>query len=630
MFRPNEIFSGVYQILGEIGRGGTGVVYKAYHLRLQKYVVIKRIRTDFTGSLEARTEVDILKNLHHPCLPQVYDFLQQGQEVYTVMDFIDGQDLDHLIALHVTYDEKTLRRWLHQLLDVLDYLHSQHPPIIHSDIKPGNIILTPQGNVCLIDFNISLDDAASGKITGFSRYYAAPEQVRLAQACLSGQPCGIRLDARTDLYSLAATFYTLVSGCIPATDRGNPPLQQIEAGRYTPEFLAILDRAMAWSPYTRYPSARKMQAALERLKRQDRRYNTYIVLQAVSWLSAALLLAGGIFCVVRGLRVQNLERYRAAYQMLSQAVEQGNDDAILTRGEALLQGESYQDILRQTPQDRSAILHALGDCYYNRQDYTQAAAYYQEALENAPPDDTNLEQYYEDAAIAQALAGNTDAAQRLLSQAAEAGVSSSRQQLMEASIALQQGDSTTCIQVVQQVLAGTQDAALCARACLLAATALQDQPEQALEWLQAANDYASSRETLRRLGAACMELAAAESRQQRAQQWRQQALTCYQSLCGYTYPAIEDRINLAVVELSLGDTDTAIQQLTALLQERPEDYRIEANLAFAYDAAGDSQKAAASGSHALRLWRETPATDGDSADSDLIQNLLELQKRLGF
>ena len=64
MFRPNEIFSGVYQILGEIGRGGTGVVYKAYHLRLQKYVVIKRIRTDFTGSLEARTEVDILKNLH--------------------------------------------------------------------------------------------------------------------------------------------------------------------------------------------------------------------------------------------------------------------------------------------------------------------------------------------------------------------------------------------------------------------------------------------------------------------------------------------------------------------------------------------------------------------------------------
>ena len=573
MFRANEIFGGTYRIEREIGRGGTGVIYLAYHLRLQKYVVIKRILSNFEGSLDARTEVDILKNLHHPYLPQVYDFLQYGREVYTVMDYIRGQGFDRLVEQHAVFPEKSLQRWLRQLLEVLDYLHSQRPSVIHSDIKPGNIILTPQGNVCLIDFNISLDGIEAGKITGFSQYYAAPEQVSLAQAKLAGRPSGIRLDARTDLYSLAATFYTLISGQVPVSDRSNPPLKQIAVGRYTPDFLAILDRAMAWEPERRYRSAKKMLAALDRLKRQDHRYRTYVVLQAVSWLSAAAFLAGGVFCVVRGIRVDNLEQYRAAYRQLSWAVEQGNDSEIQARGEALLQGEAYQAILEQTPADHSAILHAVGDCYYNREEYAAAAGYYQEALEVAEPGDSELELYYEDAAIALALSGDVGSAEEVLDQAAAAGISGSRQLVIQASIALRSGDGAACRQAVQQVLDASTDTELCARACLLAARSLTA-AEQVLPWLEKAREYDLSREVLRRLGAVYMELAAAQTRPYAARQYQQQALECYRTLCGYSYAALEDRLNLAVVQLSLGDADEAIRQLIALQHEAPEDYRV--------------------------------------------------------
>ena len=134
MLRCGEILNDTYEVMEEIGQGGGGIVYLAYHLRLQKKVVIKKMKESFGGNIKERREADILKSLHHKYLPQVYDFVQMGDTVFTVMDYIEGWDLLRYIQQGQQFDERQLLIWLRQLAEVLEYLHGQHPPIVHSDI----------------------------------------------------------------------------------------------------------------------------------------------------------------------------------------------------------------------------------------------------------------------------------------------------------------------------------------------------------------------------------------------------------------------------------------------------------------------------------------------------------------
>ena len=168
-----------YRIESELGSGGGGVVYKAWHERLQKYVVLKRIK-DESGLIQSglqRAEVDILKNLKHTYLPQMYDFLEDPSGVYTVMEFIPGQSFDDLLKAGHKFSQKDVIRWAEQLSSALAYLHGQNPTVLHSDIKPANIMITPEGDVCLIDFNISLVlDGGDARALGLSHGYASPEQ----------------------------------------------------------------------------------------------------------------------------------------------------------------------------------------------------------------------------------------------------------------------------------------------------------------------------------------------------------------------------------------------------------------------------------------------------------------------
>ncbi len=168
-----------YEIMEEIGSGGGGIVYKARHLRLRTDVVVKKIKDEMHGKIKSRQESDVLKHLKHPYLPRVYDFIETKDSVYTVMDFIEGENLSEAVKKHGRFPEKRVRKWAQQLGEALDYLHSQKPAIIHSDIKPANIMLTQDDNICLIDFNISL--AMGGDMesaVGISAGFSPPEQYR--------------------------------------------------------------------------------------------------------------------------------------------------------------------------------------------------------------------------------------------------------------------------------------------------------------------------------------------------------------------------------------------------------------------------------------------------------------------
>lgn len=208
-----------YEIIGRIGGGNSGVVYKAYHTNLKKYVVLKKIRSEIKDFVDVRAEADLLKNLRHPGLPQVLDFFEASGEIYTVMDFIPGNSIKQYLDAGRIFPEKSVINWMKQMCSVLCYLHTREPQVIHGDIKPGNIMLTPQGDICLIDFNISSAAAKNAPvwIEGYTKGYASPEQI---DAFLFNQKEMDRsnwksIDARSDIYSLGATVYHMVTGQKP-------------------------------------------------------------------------------------------------------------------------------------------------------------------------------------------------------------------------------------------------------------------------------------------------------------------------------------------------------------------------------------------------------------------------------
>jgi serine/threonine protein kinase len=212
------LFQERYHILGELGTGGFGSVYKArdmqhtYGLVAIKEVCLRGLpsqeRIEATDTF--RREADLLAKLAHPHLPRLYEQGRASEQWYLIMDFIEGEALED-------YQSKTADRRLslsevfsigQQLCDILEYLHTRQPPIIFRDLKPANIMLAPQGKVYLIDFGIarffkpgqSRDTVALGSLG-----YAAPEQYGKAQTT-----------PRADIYSLGAVLHQLLTGKDPS------------------------------------------------------------------------------------------------------------------------------------------------------------------------------------------------------------------------------------------------------------------------------------------------------------------------------------------------------------------------------------------------------------------------------
>lgn len=177
VLKEGMVLANTYEIMEEIGSGGGGIVFKARHMRMNVDVVVKKIRAEIQGKVNVRKEADILKNLKHQYLPKVYDFIEREDGVYTVMDFVQGENMEEALHKNGRYPQRQVLKWAEQLGEALAYLHAQNPPIIHSDIKPANVMLTPKGDVCLIDFNISLAMGQDAdKVVGISAGFSPPEQ----------------------------------------------------------------------------------------------------------------------------------------------------------------------------------------------------------------------------------------------------------------------------------------------------------------------------------------------------------------------------------------------------------------------------------------------------------------------
>ena len=257
------LLSDRYRITGVLGEGGMGAVYKAEDESLSVQVAVKEnLISDEVASRQFRREATILANLRHPNLPRVTDhFIIPEQVQYLVMDFVEGEDLKQRIKRLGALDEKEVILIGVAICEALDYLHSLDSPVVHRDIKPGNIKVAPNGHVFLVDFGL-VKVFDSGKETttgarGMSPGFSPPEQYGSA-----------RTDARSDIYSLGATLYAALSGSTPE-DSLSIMINQSQLTplrRHNPKvgskLAGIIERALSMQPDERFQTAVEFKQAL--------------------------------------------------------------------------------------------------------------------------------------------------------------------------------------------------------------------------------------------------------------------------------------------------------------------------------------------------------------------------------
>lgn len=577
-FYQGEILDGAYQIIQEIGRGGTGIVYLAWHLRLRKYVVVKRIRDHFADRIQVRREVDILKSLRHTYLPQVYDFFQHGESVYTVMDYIQGCDLQSYLDQGWVFEEKRLIFWLRQLLEVLSYLHGQSPAVLHCDIKPGNIMITPEGNVCLIDFNISLDESQSTGLEGVSWQYGAPEQCRKAEAITAGIRNEEILDGRMDIYSLGAVFYRLMSGRIPSAEEGaNCPLEEWELP-YSSGFRRIIDRAMAWDRRKRFQSAEAMMTALDKMYKYDASYRNLQKWKTVLYAAAGAVILAGALTAAYGYERESLEQYWADYQEFQDFAEEYDNEEVIRLGLEMLNRGRYSRILEKNPLEQAEIFYRVGDASFNLENYGDAQRYFFYAREAAPEEPS----YYRDEAIAAARGGNLEIAEQVMAEAEAAGMDDANLLLVRGEIALADGREQEAAGYAGQLLEAGGDLSL--RASFLGAEACgrMGDAEGQERFLRAASGASPSGNWARKLGVAWLTMAENSGSKAKKQEYLRLAGDCYAALEASGVLSFEDRLNQAILLEQQGDTEAAVRILESLSRQEREDYRVYLHLTYLY------------------------------------------------
>lgn len=565
MLRDGEVLDERYQIIREIGKGGTGIVYLAYHLTLCKYVVIKKIKDNFVGNINARGEVDILKKLHHRYLPQVYDFLMIGTGVYTVMDYVDGHDLSWFVENGYVFTEDQLICMLMQLCEVLQYLHSQKPPIVHSDIKPGNIMIRSDGDVCLIDFNISLDSEEQ-QVLGYSPHFAAPEQLKLAWAVRYGKKTRhLKVDARSDVYSLGASFYYLMTGILP--QQPAVPLKKLQTC-YSRDLTKIVQKAMEPSRQKRYAGAAGMLFDLEQMHTGQKRL--------LLWLLAALLVllaSGGIAAGVYSVSQDRQQRFVQAFSEFNLQRQYGEPLAVREQGMGILNDGQMKRQLESHQEQKADILAGIAESYYEEENYSAAAVFYRDALE-CRTDPERQVKCLRDYIISLIRSGQRADAQRELD-AAQAVFSEDILVYLQAELFLEAEEEEEAYALFQTLMEDSQDREIRMRSCLQAADCLKNagRERERMEVLSQAQQLVGGRLLYRKIGEAYVEIAQTCREASLVKEALLQAETCYALLCRDEDAGYLDRLNYATVLEMQGDFRSSFAVLNELEEDFPKDYR---------------------------------------------------------
>lgn len=420
-----------YSNICPLGEGGMGTLYSAHKDSLDVDVVIKRVKQKFKGRMDERAEANILKTLKHKYLPRIYDVIESPSGyVYTIMDMIPGENMQDYIKWHGPANQKLAYRWACQLCEVIAYLHAQIPPILHCDIKPSNIMITPAGDICVIDFNTSLVFSKGAIAIGATPGYAAPEQyTRPVNTAFASSDETVPLEAtmplrgygsaeavqnthsggssanysvtaaqatgaggygtiskRTDVYGIGATLYYAITGQQP-----NHSLKEVRPItsyklKFSRSFLAIIARAMKKQQEDRFCDAQEMLRALQDIHAIDGSYKAVVRAQKTVAALSVLLAVAGVVLIVFGVQRIGVERY-ASYDAL---VRSGR-----TAGEEMRFSEAEEDL-----QKAIAIYDDQLEAYVEQAVLLYRQGRYQECIDAVETTQSRTLKYYSKQSVA--------------------------------------------------------------------------------------------------------------------------------------------------------------------------------------------------------------------------------------
>ena len=309
MLKIGSVVDGKYKILNEIGHGGMSNVYLAINEKANKPWAVKEVRKSLNRDFNLLRqslimETDLLKKLKHPNLPSIIDVIDSDENFLIVMDYIEGNTLERLLAEKGAQSQEQVVDWALQLCDVLDYLHTREAPVIYRDMKPSNIMLKSDGSVVLIDFGTAREfkerNVADTCCLG-TNGYAAPEQ-------FGGMG---QTDARTDIYCLGTTLYHLVTGHNPS----EPPYEMYPITKWNPRLSTglecIIHKCTQKNPSDRYQSVRELCYDLEHYKdleiQAQRKYRRRLrIFGAVAGMTLLCAAGGTALSVEAGRKLENV------------------------------------------------------------------------------------------------------------------------------------------------------------------------------------------------------------------------------------------------------------------------------------------------------------------------------------
>ena len=321
MTAPNIKRIGKYEVVDILGRGGMGLVYRAFDRQLNREVAIKTVTEGFSGDPEMlkRFYREAAKTgaLKHPNIVIVHDLGEQDGFPYIVMEYLSGDPLDRAIQSGKPQPLVFKLRIIEQVCYALGYAHRND--VIHRDVKPANVIVQPDGVVKLLDFGIARQETIDGHLTRTGHvigtiHYMAPERLKNAP-----------FDGRSDIFSVGIMMFQLLTGKLPFTgdysivqkilSEKHPPLNQF-LETYPPALDGILDRALAKSPDDRYPTADEMAADLASCAQELKKE------QVAEWMQrAARLVQDEEFNAARDVLLQVLKadsQHPQARQLMAQ------------------------------------------------------------------------------------------------------------------------------------------------------------------------------------------------------------------------------------------------------------------------------------------------------------------------
>ena len=701
-----------YEVHEKIGAGGGGTVYKAYDKNLRKDVVIKKIHDTITDEEKQRVEVDTLKNLHHQYLPQVFSYFQIDGVGYTVMDYVEGESFREMLDRGVKFKQKKVIEYAQQLIEAVKYLHSQKIPIYHGDIKPDNIMLTPEDNICLIDFNVSgITNEGRAMTFGFTPGYGAPEQYedfrRIQKMMLETkkeqtqngkdqgdteiliqpsedttellednkrgetellsqtenreaenseknedkteiiQPVsnndgsteslweekrdsteekirkqsagtkielseGIVIDKKTDIYSIGATLYHLVSGVAPKMANNTNIAELVP--NISDGLAYLITKAMMNKPESRYKDCDSMLKTIHQIDRMDRRYKRLNRMEYLIVFILCIILAGSVGMVQQGKLLmqhekdnsyQDLvnqmadERTAGNYESLSALLEQAialypeNSSAYYEMALAYYEQEQYEKCINYLydnvysngimdyGQMEDSFYFLSASSYFELEDYQMAVDYYEKAVLIHP----NTDYYYRDYVIALARLNRISEARQVLEKAREYGVTTDTLYLLEDEIYYIEKKYDQAGNSLKECIKSTDSSETLIRAYskldevyekTLADEELYDARIPLLEEATKKVSQENGIALMERLAQAYMDRADLTG----SEEDNESAIRVLESIRNQGYGTFQTDYNTAVLYEKIKEYDKAIEWIRQMIETRGEDYRWYKRLAY--------------------------------------------------